>query len=170
MGPNSADLTTDWWRHKKYGKVKPNNKFEFVEVFMIKFCNYLDIPSEKKDAVLEQLLQLGFRPAYGKLKTIKKEMDKSQAGTLPQYLFVFRDDRLIGYMFLIAEKEHSCKAFPWWAVDNSDELPLEISIQLLELGIALSAKYHFPILSNRLTLQLENQKKGIGRRPETLCR
>lgn len=137
---------------------------------MIRFCNYLDIPSEKKDAVLEQLLQIGFLPAYGKRKTIKKEMDKSQAGTLPQYLFVFRDDRLIGYMFLIAEKENSCKAFPWWAIDNSDELPLEIAIQLLELGIALSAKCHSSILSNRLALQLEDQKKGVGRRPETSCR
>lgn len=137
---------------------------------MIKFCNYLDIPSEKKDAVLEQLLQIGFCPAYGKLKTIKKEMDKSQTGTLPQYLFVFRDDNLIGYMFLIAEKENYCKVFPWWATDNSDELPFESAIQLLEFGIELSAKYNCPILSKRLKFQLEDQKKGIGRRPETLCR
>lgn len=137
---------------------------------MIKFCNYLDIPNEMKVAVLEQLLQIGFCPAYGKLKTIKKEMDKSQIGTLPQYFFVFRDNRLIGYMFLIAEKENYCKAFPWWAVDNSDELPLEISIHLLELGIEISEKYNFSILSNRLKLQLENQKKGIGRRQEELCR
>lgn len=133
---------------------------------MIKFCNYLDIPDEKKDAVLEQLLQIGFCPAYGKLKTMKKEMNKSQIGKFPQYLFVFRNDRLIGYMFLIAEKENYCKPFPWWAVDNSDELPLKISIQLLELGIEISEKYNYPILSNRLKLQLENQKKGIGRRPE----
>ncbi len=41
---------------------------------MIEFCNYLDIPDEKKNAVLEQLLQIGFCPAYGKLKTIKKEI------------------------------------------------------------------------------------------------
>ena len=137
---------------------------------MIKFCNYLDIPDEKKDAVLEQLLQIGFCPAYGKRKTIKREMNKSQIGKFPQYLFVFRNDRLIGYMFLIAEKENYSKAFPWWAVDNSDELPLEISIQLLELGIEMAEKNNFPILSDRLKLQLENQKKGIGRRPENSCR
>lgn len=131
---------------------------------MIKFYNYLDIPGEMKADVLKQLLQIGFYPAHGNLKTAKKEMDKSQTGMLPQYLFVFQNDKLIGYMFLIAEMEHYCKAFPWWAVDNSDELPLEISIQLLELGIDLSAKCNCPILSNRLKLQLEDQKKGIGRR------
>lgn len=137
---------------------------------MIKVCNYLDIPDEMKDAVLEQLFQIGFCPAFGKMKTMKKEMDKSQTGTLPQFLFVFRENRLIGYMFLIAEKQNYCRAFPWWAVDNSDELPLEISIQLLELGIELSAKCNSPILSKRLKMQLEDHKKGIGRRPEELCR
>ena len=43
---------------------------------MIDICNYLDIPREKKDAVLEQLLQIGFSPAYGKQETMKKEMEK----------------------------------------------------------------------------------------------
>ncbi len=137
---------------------------------MIKICNYLEIPNEQKDAVLGQLLLIGFSPAYGGRKTMKKEMDRSRAGSLPQYLFVFRDDRLIGYMFLIAERENYSKAFPWWAVDNSDELPLDIAVQLLEMGIALSEKCNCNILSNRLKIQLESQKKGIGRRPEASCR
>ncbi|MBQ2888098.1 MAG: hypothetical protein IJE29_04140 [Firmicutes bacterium] len=97
-------------------------------------------------------------------------MEKSQAGTLPQYLFVFRDDKLIDYMFLIAEKDNCCKVFPWWAVHNSDELPLEIAIKLLEYGIQLSSKYNYSNLANILKLQLEEQKNGIGRRPENLCR
>ena len=71
---------------------------------MIKICNYLDIPSEKKDAVLEQVLQIGFCPAYGKQKTMKREMEKSQPGIFPQYIFVFREHKLIGYMFLIENK------------------------------------------------------------------
>lgn len=131
---------------------------------MIRISNYIDIPNEMKDTVLEQLLQVGFCSAYGDQKTIKSEIEKSQSGNLPQYLFVFQGDKLIGYMFLIAEKENYCKAFPWWATDNSDELPLEISIQLLEYGIQLSSNYNCPNLSNRLKIQLENQKKGIGRK------
>ena len=63
---------------------------------MIRICNYLDIPSEIKDSVLDQLLHVGFCPAYGKQKAMKREMEKSQTGKLPQFLFVFRDEELIG--------------------------------------------------------------------------
>lgn len=137
---------------------------------MVKIINYLELPNDAKDTILQQLFHVGFCPAYGNQKTMKKEMDKTRKGALPQYLFVLRDDKLIGYMFLIAEQENYCKAFPWWAVDNSDELPLETSIQLLEYGIQLSSKCSCPKLADRLKIQLESQKKGFGRRPENLCR
>lgn len=52
--------------------IKENDKFEVVEVSMIKFCNYLDIPSEMKDAVLEQLLQIEFLSCSWKTKDNKK--------------------------------------------------------------------------------------------------
>ncbi len=137
---------------------------------MEQIINYLDIPIQNRDIVIEHLSYVGFCPAYGKQKTLKREMEKSQVGKLPQYLFVFRNDELIGYMFLIAEKENYSKPFPWWAVDNSDELPLNTAIQLLEYGIALSLKCGCINLADRLRREMENQKKGIGRRPENTCR
>lgn len=137
---------------------------------MEQIINYLDIPGQDRDAVIECVLHVGFCPAYGKQKSMKRELEKSQAGKLPQYLFVFRDNELIGYMFLIAEKENYSKSFPWWAVDNSDELPLNTAIQLLEYGVWLSLQCDCPNLADRLTMSLENQKKGIGRRPENACR
>lgn len=132
--------------------------------------NYLDIPSEERDHVLDQLFHIGFCPAYGKKKTLKRELEKSQEGKLPQYIFVFRDNELIGYSFLIGEKENICKPLPWWAVDNSDELPLEIAAALLEHAIQLSAKCGCCVLADRLKTSLENQKKGIARRQEKNCR
>ena len=90
---------------------------------MERILNYLDLPPQERDAVCKQLRSLGCSPAHGTRRTMKKEMEKSRPGTLPQYLFLFRDDALIGYLFLIAEKEGACKAFPWWAVHNADELP-----------------------------------------------
>ena len=101
---------------------------------------------------------------------MKKEMEKSRPGTLPQYLFLFRDDALIGYLFLIAEKEGACKACPWWAVHNADELPRNTALSFLAHGIQLSLDCGCPTLANRLQAQLEDQKKGIGRRPEEACR
>lgn len=127
--------------------------------------NYLDIPYKERDSVLEQLFHIGFLPAYGKQKTLKREMEKSQKDKLPQYIFVFRDNLLIGYSFLIGEKEHTCKALPWWAVDNSDELPLETAVHLLEYAISLSRKCGYPILADRLAdrlkCNLEIQKNKI---------
>lgn len=123
--------------------------------------NYLDIPHKERDNVLEQLLHIGFCPAYGKQKTLKKEMEKSQKDKFPQYIFVFQDNVLIGYSFLIGEKEHICKPFPWWAIDNSDELPLETAIHLLEYAIRLSAKCGYPILADRLKIHLETLKSRI---------
>ncbi|MBS5251019.1 MAG: hypothetical protein ACLVAE_10845 [Evtepia gabavorous] len=101
---------------------------------------------------------------------MKKEMEKSRPGTLPQYLFLFRDHTLIGYLFLIAEKEGFCRAFPWWAVHNADELPRNTALSFLAHGIQLSLDCGCPTLANRLQAQLEDQKKGIGRRPEEACR
>ena len=76
----------------------------------------------------------------------------------------------IGYMFLIAESEKSSKVFPWWAVDNSDELPLATDIRLLQFGIELCEKSECFQLAERLQHQLECHKKYIGRRTEEMSR
>ena len=137
---------------------------------MERILNYLDLPPQERDAVCKQLRSLGCSPAHGTRRTMKKEMEKSRPGTLPQYLFLFRDDALIGYLFLIAEKEGACKAFPWWAVHNADELPRNTALSFLAHGIQLSLDCGCQTLANRLQAQLEDQKKGIGRRPEEACR
>ena len=105
---------------------------------MERILNYLDLPPQERDAVCKQLRSLGCSPAHGTRRTMKKEMEKSRPGTLPQYLFLFRDHTLIGYLFLIAEKEGFCRAFPWWAVHNADELPRNTALSFLAHGIQLS--------------------------------
>lgn len=137
---------------------------------MERIVNYLDLSIEEKDALFDNLFLLGFSPAYGKKKTMQKEMDKSKPHCLPQYLFVFRDKELIGYMFLIGEKDGISKVFPWWAMDNADEIPLEIAVELFEIGIAKCDRFGCFALAERLRKTLANQKNGIGRRAEKDCR
>ena len=50
--------------------------------------NYLDMSEEQKEKSLRDLKSIGFYPAYGKEKTMKKIMDKSIAGEMPQFYFV----------------------------------------------------------------------------------
>lgn len=89
---------------------------------MLTIKNYRDIPRKDRDVALQEVFRLGFLPAYGKQATVKREMERSQAGTLPQFLFLFHGSSLVGYVFLIAEAEGYSAAFPWWAIHNLDEL------------------------------------------------
>lgn len=132
--------------------------------------NYRDLSELEKDKAISRLNELGFVPAFGGIKSIKSEMEKSLENNLPQYIFVRRSGEFIGYMFLIGESEKDNKVFPWWAIDNSDELPLETDICLLQLGIEICKKSQCFRLAERLQYHLENHKKYIGRRPEEIVR
>lgn len=79
---------------------------------MERIINYRDIPTDKKNDVLNALEQIGFFPAYGGVKTMQRVMEKSVPGSGPQFYFVFREDKLIGYNFLIGDTKRY-KAFPW---------------------------------------------------------
>lgn len=133
---------------------------------MDEIINYLDLPENEKDRCLAELMATSFGPNHGDIGSIKDEMEKSERGRLPQFVFARRDGRVTGYMFLIAEKEKYSRIFPWWAVDNADELPLETDLRLLEYGIKLCSEAGCLKLAERLKAQIENHSRGIGRRPE----
>ena len=131
---------------------------------MDEIINYRDLDESEKEQCLDELLKTSFSCPDSNVKDIKIEMDKTQEGSLPQFVFVRRDKKVIGYMFLIAEKENTSKIFPWWAIENSDELPIETDLRLLQYGISLCTQVGCLKLANRLERQMENHKNGIGRR------
>ena len=132
---------------------------------MDEIINYRDLDEYEKIKCLNELVKTSFSCPYINIKTLKAEMDKSQEASLPQFVFVQRDKKVIGYMFLIAEKENSNKLFPWWAIDNSNELPIETDLRLLRYGVNLCVQAGCLKLAKRLEMQIENHKNGIGRRP-----
>ena len=131
---------------------------------MDEIINYRDLMECEKEQCLDELLKTSFNCSRSNIKAIKVEMDKTQEGSLPQFVFVRRDKKVIGYMFLIAEKEKTSKIFPWWAVENSDELPVETDLRLLQYGVRLCTQAGCLKLANRLEMQMENHRNGIGRR------
>ena len=135
---------------------------------MDEIINYRDLDEYEKIRCLNEVLKTSFRYSDKNIKDIKAEMDKSQEGFLPQFVFVRRDKKVIGYMFLIAEKENTNKLFPWWAIDNSDELPIETDLELLKYGVSLCTQAGCFKLANRLEIQIENHRKGFGRRPQEI--
>ena len=70
---------------------------------MERIINYRDIPTDKKTDILNALEKIGFFPAYGVVKTMQRVMEKSVPGSGPQFYFVFREDKLLGYNFLIGD-------------------------------------------------------------------
>ncbi len=84
------------------------------------FCNYQDMPPEQRKSALHALESIGFYPACG---------DK-----MPQFYFAFREQELIGYMFLLGDSKRF-RAFPWLAIDNLDELPWNIAEPLSAIAI-----------------------------------
>ena len=133
---------------------------------MDEIINYLDLPEEEKEPCLEELLKTSYGGPSRDIGRLKAEMNRSKADSLPQFVFVRRNGTVIGYLFLIAEKENPGEIFPWWAVDNSDELPLETDLRLLQYGVDLCTRAGCFRLAGRLKMQMENHRNGIGRRPE----
>ena len=135
---------------------------------MDEIINYRDLTDAEKKECLDELLETTFHSSNRNAADMKSEMERSQEGSLPQFVFVRRDKNVIGYMFLIAEKENTSELFPWWAVDNSDELPMDTDLRLLKYGADLCRQAGCLKLADRLEMQMENHRKGIGRRPEGL--
>ena len=132
---------------------------------MDEIINYRNLTEEEKDRCLAGLRQTSFCPADRDTGILRREMEKSVPGKLPQFVFVLREKKVIGYLFLIAEKEDRGRTFPWWSADNSDELPPETDLRLLAYGVQLCREAGCRKLAERLQLQAENHRKGIGRRP-----
>lgn len=131
--------------------------------------NYMDMSEEQKEKALKALKSIGFSPAYGKEKTMKKIMDKSVAGEMPQFYFVFREEQLIGYLFMIGDTQ-KYRAFPWLAVSNADELPMRVTKPLMEIQIEVWTNTGNDKMVNFLKRQLTDYEQGIGHLPENLCR
>lgn len=148
---------------------------------MEQVLNYQDMSPDQRESALNALSSIGFLPAYGKIKTMQRVMDKSVGDKMPQFYFVFRDMELIGYMFLIGN-DKLYRAFPWLAVDNLDELPMRIVEPLTDIAIktwsdesgsiinADGSVTEKSLIAQSYKQRLADYKHGIGRRNENECR
>ena len=136
---------------------------------MEQILNYRDMSETQRDLALNSLSSIGFYTAYGKIKTMKRVMDKSIDEDRPQFYFAFRDGKLIGYMFLIGDAQRF-RAFPWIAISNCDELPMNLTEQMMKIAIETyksAGDIMQAIYSESL---LEDYRNGIGHLKESDCR
>ena len=136
---------------------------------------------EQRESALNSLSSIGFYSAYGKVKTMKRIMDKSVGEKMPQFYFVFRDKELIGYMFLIGD-DKMFRAFPWLVIDNLDELPMRIVEPLMDIAVEAGTNEGGSIIgedgivteksliAQSYKQRLKDYGNGIGRRDKNECR
>ena len=148
---------------------------------MEKIFNYQDMFPEQRESALNSLSSIGFCPVYGKLKTMKRIMDKSVGEKMPQFYFVFRDKELIGYMFLIGN-DKMFRAFPWLAIDNLDELPMGVVEPLMDIAVEAwtneggsiigedGSVTEKSLIAQSYKQRLKDYRNGIGRRDKNECR
>ena len=118
---------------------------------MIAIRNSLDMTRAEREKALREVLALGFCPGGGAgAAELAAAVQAAQAGSLPQFLFLFEGERLRGYCFCIAEREGYSPALPWWAVHNAEELADELARPLLRAGAERSAACGAAELSRRL--------------------
>lgn len=147
---------------------------------MEQIYNYQDMTPGQRELALNSLSSIGFLPAYGKIKTMQRVMEKSVGEKMPQFYFVFKDNELKGYMFLIGD-DKKFRAFPWLAIDNLDELPMRIVEPLTAIAIqAWNNEEGFLIggdgsvtpkslIAETYKRRLEDFRKGIGLRSIKDC-
>ena len=95
--------------------------------------------------------------------------EKTFAGSGPQFYFVFRENELIGYNFLIGDTK-KYKAFPWLAISNMDEQKLTVCEELMKIQIAFFEELGMQKIADHCVRIMEDYRKGIGKRKESDCR
>ena len=90
-------------------------------------------------------------------------------GSGPQFYFVFRENELIGYNFLIGDTK-KYKAFPWLAISNMDEQKLTVCEEMMKIQIAFFEKLGMQKIADHCVRIMEDYRKGIGKRKESDCR
>ena len=136
---------------------------------MEQIINYRDIPTDKRIDILNALERIGFFPAYGGVKTMQQIMEKSVPGSGPQFYFVFRENELIGYNYLIGDTK-KYKAFTWLAVSYTDEQKLPVFSVLMTLPIAFFVFFGMQKIAVHCVRIMEEYTKVIGKHKQRDCR
>ena len=119
-----------------------------LEPLQITLWQRLDASAQQR--IFGQLQRSSMGPVRGGWKALRREMDAVQEGKLPQFLFGVRQNELVGWMLLVAERENHSKTLPWWALHNADELCVADARAMLERGAAVCRACGAPVLAARL--------------------
>ncbi|MDO5110009.1 MAG: hypothetical protein Q4D59_08785 [Erysipelotrichaceae bacterium] len=125
----------------------------------MKIINYAE--AENKTELVRELLETEFCARALDEERLLEKFGRSCPGRLPQYLFLYDDNRLTGY-FLLIGKENTDEEFPWLAATNADSLLPDEAELLYSSAIRLCHDLNEQELASQLAedFQLTGIKNG----------
>lgn len=133
---------------------------------MSELINYLDLTEKEKRHLPAQLAAVNFLPAHGGYSALRRELNRSAPGKLPQLLLARESGEVVGYLFLISEESGASKVLPWCAVSNCDELSGDDAVKLIRAGYELAHECSAENLANQMDAQLFIQQERRDLRGE----
>ena len=133
---------------------------------MSEIVNYLALTEKEKRHLPAQLSAVNFLPARGGYSALRRELNRSREGALPQFLLVREDGEVTGYLFLISEKSGASRVLPWCAVSNCDQLSGADAVVLLRAGYDLAQECGAENLAHQMEAQLFIQQERRDLRGE----
>lgn len=106
------------------------------------FINYIECPPDMKNKIINGLSNLGIQIS----SQLIDELNKSTLDKLPQYVFLYKNHKMIGYLFIIGDKILDDCFFHMLAQHNADELPANEAKLLLLEGIRICSQYQAEFL------------------------
>ena len=97
---------------------------------------------------------------------MQRVMEKSVPGSGPQFYFVFRDDKLIGYNLLIGDSKRY-KAFPWLAISTIDAQKMLVREEMMGMQVAFFETLGMQDMAKHCLRLMEDYRKEIGKREES---
>ena len=133
---------------------------------MSEIINYLDLTEKEKRHLPAQLAAVNFLPAHGGYSALRREMNRSEPGKLPQLLLAREGGEVVGYLFLISEESGTSKVLPWCAVSNCDQLSGIDAANLIRAGYEVARKCGAENLAHQMDAQLFIQQERLDLRSE----
>ena len=133
---------------------------------MSEIINFLDLTEKEKRHLPAQLAAVNFLPAHGGYSALRRELNRSAPGKLPQLLLAREGGEVAGYLFLISEGSGASRVLPWCAVSNCDQLSGEDAVNLIRAGYDLAKECGAENLANQMDAQLFIQQERRDLRGE----
>lgn len=126
---------------------------------MLLVKNYNDLEKDEKVKIVDDLFTTSCYILQGDKNKVFEKFEESRKGSLPQYLFLYEDQKMTGYAIIMGSVSTDPE-IQFWCISNYDELPKEQAVFLLDAMIQVCRDCHDQKLSDAMMKDERSIKIG----------